>query len=485
MLWLAYDLFEGLVSSSPHGKTIPGVATHWVTQDAKTYTFYLRSDAKWSDGKPVTAEDFVFAWQRAVDPAVGSPYAWYVASTGVLNAQAVIDGKLKVNQLGIKAKDEHTLVITLAEPKSYLPSMLSHPTLFPAPKHVVEKYGETWTQPRHMVSNGAYQLKEWTVNERIVLERNPYYWDNAHTSINEVVYLQIKSQNIDLQRFQANEVHISYEIPFEHFKQLRAHQPQDVKVYPFISLYYYTVNRKRPPFNDVRVRKALAYAIDRQRLTQKVLGQGELPAYTMIPEVTQNFSLQLPQWAKWTQAERNQHARTLLKAAGFDAKHPLRFELLYNTSDNHKKVAVAIASMWKQVLGCQVTLVNQEWKTYLETRRQHHFDVARAGWIADYNEGIAMLEALSRDNPNNDTGFNDPKYEALLDQSRRSLSTKKRSVLYHQAEAILNEDMPIIPIYQYVKARMVKSYLQGFGSNPLEIEYSKNLSFASSNKAGK
>ena len=476
---IANDLFEGLVSSDPDGNNIPGVASHWETKDSKTYIFYLRPEAKWSDGKSVTAEDFVYSWQRAVSPDTASTYSWYVASTGVLNAQAIIDGKLSESKLGIRALDQHTLMIELDAPKSYLPSMLAYPTLFPAPKHVIEKYGDTWTQPGHMVSNGAYQLEEWTVNERFVLKRNPYYWNTPNTKINEVDYLVIKSEDAALKRFQANELHITRAIPLEHFKKLKQKQPKSVRVNPSIGTYYYVMNQQYAPFKDIRVRRALSYAVDRKRLTSLVLGQGQLPAYTFIPKAIQGFTIQLPKWATWTQDERNRRAKALLKEAGFDEENPLKFELSYNTSESHKKVAVAIVSMWKEALGCEVTLANQEWKTFLQKIQLRQFEMARFAWIADYSEGISMLDAMSRNNPQNTSGFDNTQYEELLTEIKNTASQQQRDVLYNKGEEILTKEMPIIPIYHYVSEQMVKPYVQGFGNNPLNIHYSKDLSFSS------
>ena len=286
---IALDLFESLVNVGPNGEAVPGVATHWDTKDGITHVFHLRHNAKWSDGTAVTAQDFVYGWQRAVDPATAGKYSWYVAAAGILNAQAIIDGKQAPETLGIKAIDDYTLEVTLDAPKAFLPVIVTRPTLYPAPRHVIEKYGDKWTQPGHMVSNGAYQLKEWTVNERIVLTRNPHYWDNAKTSINNVVYLPLKSQTTVLKRYLANEINYTFQIPVDRFKQLEKERPNEVKVSPQLSFFYYGINSKRPPFDDIRVRKALSYAVDRDKITKVVLGQGELPAYAIIPDAAQGL----------------------------------------------------------------------------------------------------------------------------------------------------------------------------------------------------
>ncbi len=475
---IALDLFEGLVNVGPNGEAIPGVATHWETNDGITHVFHLRHNAKWSDGTAVTAQDFVYGWQRAVNPATSSKYSWYVAAAGILNAQAIIDGKQEPKTLGVKAIDDYTLEVTLESPKVFLPVIMTRPTLYPAPRHVIEKYGDKWTQPGNMVSNGAYQLKDWVVNERIVLTRNPHYWDNANTSIDNVVFLPLKSQTAALKRYMADEIDMTFQIPVDHFKRLREERPNEVKVSPLLTFFYYGINSKRPPFNDVRVRKALNYAIDRDKIVNAVLGQGELPVYGMIPDAVQSYSVELPEWAKWTQDKRNQKAQSLLKEAGFDKQHSLKFSLLYNTNEISKKLAIATASMWEKVLGCEVTFVNQEFKTYLESRRLGLFDVAREAWAADYNEGISMLDILRSNTPFNDSGYTNPEFDALLNTISQTQDDKKRLDLYHQAERLVDQDTPIIPVYQWVSSRLVKPYVRGYRANTMDFIYSKDLSFA-------
>ncbi|MCD8546933.1 MAG: ABC transporter substrate-binding protein [Aeromonadaceae bacterium] len=469
------DLFEGLVTTGPNGEVRPGVAESWETPDNKLYTFHLRKDAKWSNGDPVTAGDFVYAFRRVVDPKTASPYAWYLEIPTILNATDIIAGKKAPEELGIKAIDDHTLQISLAQPVPYFVSMLAHTTTYPEPQKVIEQFGDQWTRPGNMVTNGAYTLKEWVVNERIVLERSKTYWDDAHTHINKVTYLPIQSHNADMNRYLAGEVHMTYETPIEQFKRLQKEHPQDVRVTGYVGTYYYEFNTKKPPFDDVRVRKALSFAIDRNVIADAVMGQGQKPAYTLVPEYVDGFVAVEPAWAKLTQAERNAQAKELLKAAGFDEQHPLKFELLYNTSENHKKVAVAVAAMWKKNLGVDVALVNQEWKTYLETKSSGQFDVARAGWIADYNEASSMLDLKQTTHGNNDGKYSNPKYDALMAQSRLVMDAEARNKLYAEAEALLAEDMPIAPVYQYVTARLVKPYVGGYPNNPLDNLYTKDM----------
>ncbi|SIP92675.1 oligopeptide transport system substrate-binding protein [Aeromonas sp. RU39B] len=468
------DLFEGLVTTGPKGEIRPAVAESWDTKDSKVFTFHLRKDAKWSNGDPVTAHDFVFAFRRVVDPKTGSPYSWYLETPGVVNAHEIINGKAKPEDLGVKAVDDYTFEVTLEKPLSYFVSMMAHTTVYPEPQKVIEKFGDKWTQPGNMVSNGAYTLKEWVVNEKIVLERNKQYWDDGKTVINKVTYLPIQSQNADMNRYLAGEVDMTYETPIEHFKRLKKERPNEVRVTGYVGTYYYEFNTKKKPFDDVRVRTALSYAIDRNVIADKVMGQGQTPGYTLVPDFMDGFKPAVPEWAKLTQAQRDAKAKEELAAAGYGPGHPLKFELLYNTSENHKKVAVAVASMWKK-LGVEVSLVNQEWKTYLQTKSSGNFDVARAGWIADYNEASSMLDLKQTTHGNNDGKYSNPEFDKLMADSRSKTDSVERNKIYAQAEAILDKDLPIAPIYQYVTARLVKPYLGGYPENPLDNLYTKDM----------
>ncbi len=469
------DLFEGLVNSGPNGEVVPGVAERWETSDNLVYVFHLRDNARWSNGDGVTAHDFEYALKRAVDPATASPYAWYLEKATILNASEVVNGKKPATELGVKALDEHTLEITLASPVPYFVSMLSLAPTYPVHKATVEQHDDAWTRVGNMVSNGAYRLSNWVVNERIELVRNPAYWNNEATVLERVTYLPIASQNAEMNRFLSGELDMTYDIPLEHFKRLQAERPDAIRVSDYVGTYYYIFNTQKAPFDDARVRNALSYAIDRDIIAGKVMGQGERPAYTLAPEVVNGFTPPAVDWAGWTQPQRDEKARALLEQAGYGKDRPLRFELLYNTNDNHRKVAVAIASMWKKHLGVEVELVNQEWKTYLDTKTQGNFDVARAGWIADYNEASSMLDLMQSRHGNNDGKYSNPAFDRLMAQSRLASDEAARNRLYAQAEEILAVDMPIAPIYQYVKARLVQPTVGGYPSNPLDNIYSKDL----------
>ncbi|EAV1163682.1 oligopeptide ABC transporter substrate-binding protein OppA [Salmonella enterica subsp. diarizonae] len=471
------DLFEGLLISDVEGHPSPGVAEKWENKDFKVWTFHLRKNAKWSDGTPVTAHDFVYSWQRLADPNTASPYASYLQYGHIANIDDIIAGKKPATDLGVKALDDHTFEVTLSEPVPYFYKLLVHPSVSPVPKSAVEKFGDKWTQPANIVTNGAYKLKNWVVNERIVLERNPQYWDNDKTVINQVTYLPISSEVTDVNRYRSGEIDMTYNnMPIELFQKLKKEIPNEVRVDPYLCTYYYEINNQKAPFNDVRVRTALKLALDRDIIVNKVKNQGDLPAYSYTPPYTDGAKLVEPEWFKWSQEKRNEEAKKLLAEAGFTADKPLTFDLLYNTSDLHKKLAIAVASIWKKNLGANVKLENQEWKTFLDTRHQGTFDVARAGWCADYNEPTSFLNTMLSDSSNNTAHYKSPAFDRLIADTLKVTDDAQRSELYAKAEQQLDKDSAIVPVYYYVNARLVKPWVGGYtGKDPLDNIYVKNL----------
>ncbi|HCD7311430.1 TPA: oligopeptide ABC transporter substrate-binding protein OppA [Enterobacter bugandensis] len=471
------DLFEGLLVTDVDGHPTPGVAEKWENKDFKVWTFHLRKDAKWSDGTPVTAEDFVYSWQRLANPNTASPYASYLQYGHIANIDDIIAGKKPVTDLGVKAIDANTFEVTLSEPVPYFYKLLVHPSVSPVPKSAVEKFGEKWTQPANIVTNGAYKLKDWVVNERMVLERNPQYWDNAKTVINQVTYLPISSEVTDVNRYRSGEIDMTYNnMPIELFQKLKKEIPKEVHVDPYLCTYYYEINNQKAPFTDVRVRTALKLALDRDIIVNKVKNQGDLPAYSYTPPYTDGMKLVEPEWFKWSQEKRNEEAKKLLAEAGYTADKPLTFNLLYNTSDLHKKLAIAVASIWKKNLGVNVKLENQEWKTFLDTRHQGTFDVARAGWCADYNEPTSFLNTMLSDSSNNTAHYKSPAFDKIIAETLKVSDDAQRAELYAKSEEQLDKDSAIVPVYYYVNARLVKPWVGGYtGKDPLDNISVKNL----------
>ncbi|HCD7551792.1 TPA: oligopeptide ABC transporter substrate-binding protein OppA [Citrobacter farmeri] len=474
---ISRDLFEGLIISDVDGKPSPGVAEKWENKDFKVWTFHLRKDAKWSDGSPVTARDFVYSWQRLANPNTASPYASYLQYGHIVNIDDIVAGKKPPTDLGVKAIDDNTFEVTLSEPVPYFYKLLVHSSVSPVPKAAVEKYGEKWTQPANIITNGAYKLKDWVVNEHIVLERNPNYWDNAKTVINQVTYLPIASEVTDVNRYRSGEIDMTYNnMPIELFQKLKKEIPNEVHVDPYLCTYYYEINNQKAPFTDVRVRTALKLALDRDIIVNKVKNQGDLPAYSFTPPYTDGAKLTEPEWFGWTQEKRNEEAKKLLAEAGYTADKPLTFNLLYNTSDLHKKLAIAAASIWKKNLGVNVKLENQEWKTFLDTRHQGNYDVSRAAWCADYNEPTSFLNMVLSDSSNNTTHYKSPTFDKILADALKATNEEQRTELYGKAEQQLDKDSAIVPVFYYVNARLVKPWVGGYtGKDPMDNIHVKDL----------
>lgn len=465
------NLLEGLVETDNNGQLVPGVAQQWQSEDERIWTFTLRDDARWSNGQPVTAQDFVYSWQRLADPKTASPYASYLQAAHVANVDAILSGKAAPAELGVKALDDRHLQVTLSEPVPYFVAMLAHSAMKPVYRPAIEQWGEQWTQPQHYVGNGAFTLAEWVVNEKIVVKRNPQYWDNAHTVMEEGVFLPLSSENSDINRYRSGGTDMTNSVvPPEMFKKLQQDLGDEVKISPLLCTFYYEINNKKAPFDDARVRAALKLTLDRDIIAQKIMGQGQIPAYGLTPPFTHGITLSPPAWAQQTQSERNASAKQLLADAGFNQQNPLRFTLLYNTSEQNKRQAIAAASMWQKNLGAVVTLQNQEWKTLLETRHQAQYDVVRATWCADYNEPSTFLNMLLSGSSINTAFYHSPAFDQLMQQTLTSADEAKRASLYQQAEAQLDKDSPIVPVYYRVSVRLVKPWVGGFtGKDPQDM----------------
>ena len=471
------DLFEGLVIHSAAAKIQPGVATTWSTSaDGLTWTFKLRPNAKWSNGEPVTADDFVYSYRRMMNAATGSQYANMLFI--IKNAEDVNKGKAPPEELGVKAVDATTLQFTLSGPTPYFIELLAHQSSFPVNRTAVEKFGKDWVKPENFVSNGAFVLKENVPHDHITIVRNAAHYDAAKVKLDKVVYVPTEDRAGALRRFQAGEIDMNDDVPTDQIKFIRQNLKAEFRPTAYLGTYYFVFNTKKPPFDDARIRQALSLMIDREFLAEEIWGGTMLPGYSMVPEGTGTYGT--PSW--WpakdlSPAEREDKAKALMKAAGFGpGGKPLKLEIRYNTSENHKKTSVALADMWKP-LNVEVSLVNTDIKTHYAHLREHQpFDVARAGWIADYNDaqnflflGETATKAL------NYAQYSNPAYDALMAKAATEADPAKRSGVLHDAEKILMTDEPYLVLMTYMSKQMVAKKVKGWEPNTLDYHPSRFL----------
>lgn len=477
--WIQYDLFEGLMTLDAQGTLIDGAATDWsVSEDGLTYSFILREGNVWSDGTPVTADDFVFAWRRLVDPATNSRYAFFLWP--VKNAEAISKGEMPPEAMGVEAVDARTLRVTLEAPTSYFVSSLQHHATYALPRASVEKHGADFIKPGNLVSNGAYTLAEAVPQGHIKLVKNPRFHDAAGVKIDEVFYYPTENRETELKRFRSGELDITYDVPEGQVPWVRANMAGEFRVAPFFSTYFYSINLKNEPWaSNPDLRAALSLAIDRDILTEKITGAGEIPAYAFTPPGTENYSVPQPEWAGWTQAQRDEKARALMAKHGYGkGGKPLAVELLFNTSENHRKTAIAIASMWQQKLGVKTVLNNQEWKVFLSTRAERRYkDVVRNGWIGDYNDAYTFLSLFRSDNTGqNHSSYANPEFDRLVMGAAVEADPAKRRAMMEEAELIMLKDHPLIPLYVYVSTNMVSRKVKGWEPNIRNIHLTRWMS---------
>lgn len=469
------DLFEGLVNEAPNGDLEPGAAEFWeVSDDGLIYTFNLRREARWSNGDPVTADDWVYSLRRSLDPMTMSRYTFIL--NPIRNAEAIAAGQMPLDDLGVRKIDDYTLEIQLEGPTPYFLGLLTHSSSYAVHRPSIEQHGDQHTRPGNLVSNGAFMLGDWVVQSHVKLVRNPQYWDDSNTVLNEVWYYATEDQSAELRRYRAAELDITSTVPNRQLGWARENVPDELVIAPYLGSYYYGFNVTQPPFKDQPgLRRALALAIDRTIITQQVTGAGQLASFGWVPPVNGYEGQQMPE-AEWTQAEREDEARRLYAEAGYTADNPLRTEILYNTQEDHKRIALAIAAMWKQVLGAEVGILNQEWKVYLDTRRQKiDTQVFRGGWIGDYNDAYTFSELMLSTSGLNDSGYVSPEYDALVRQASREANLETRAQMLQQAERLLLEELPVLPIYFYVTTKLKKPWVGGYESNIMDHHRSKNF----------
>ncbi len=473
---ISRDLFEGLMNEDPEGNVISGVATGFtVSDDGLVYTFTLRDNAMWSDGVQVTAQQFVDGIRRAADPATASEYAWYLEVAGIQNAGAVNKGEMPLEDLGVRAIDDLTLEITIDAPRPYFPQVTTFPTLFPARLDVIAEHGTTWLTPENGVFNGAYVLQSKTAQEEITRVRNEMYWDNANTILDRVTALVINDENAALTRYLAGEIDMT-DIPAGQFPRLSEQYPDQAISFPNSCSYYYQFNQSESgpeALKDQRVREALSLAVDRDIIVENVLAGGQRPSYTFTHWAIPGWEVPEVPAAGMTQADRNARAVELLTEAGYGPDNPLTVELAYNTSDSHQAIAVAMAQMWKQTLGVETTLTNQEWSTFLDLRGNQNFELARSAWCADYAEPSTYLDLLTSASAYNDGKYVNAEVDALMQEAKLA---EDPLALYQQVEVLAATDAAIVPIYHYASVRMMSPQLEGWPTeNLLQNWYSRNL----------
>ena len=474
---LESTLFEGLVDADPTDlHPIPAVAESWtVSDDATVYTFKLRADAAWSNGEPVTARDFVYAWRRMLTPSLGAEYAYMLYC--LKNAKAYNEKRLDdFDRVGMKAVDDRTLEVTLEHPTPYFLSMQMHFSWYPVPQTTIEAFGRMderntkWTRPGNLVGNGAYVLKRWIPNNVIEVVKNERYWNAGKVRLRRILFYPIDNLLTEERNFRTGALHVTENVPFTKVAAYKRDRPDLIWMDPYLGTYFYRINVKRPPFTDVRVRRAFALAIDRESLTRNVLMGGQRPAR----------SYTVPDMAGYTCTSgidfNPDEARRLLAEAGYPEGRGLPpVELLYNTSENHKLIAEAIQQMWKKHLNVEVSMVNQDWKVYLASQKSMDFQIARAGWIGDYVDPNNFLECFLTDGGNNRTGWSSKTYDDLIAQAALTVNREARFDLFQQAERILLDEMPIIPIYYYTRVYLRSPVVQGWRSNLLGYISFKDL----------
>jgi oligopeptide transport system substrate-binding protein len=465
------DLYEGLTSESPSGEVIPGVALSWsVDATGQQYTFRLRPDARWSNGKPVRAQDFIAAWRRALDPKQASPDADDLRL--ISGASGIISGKSPVSALGVEADGEGILIVHLEEPAPYFLQLLSHSASYP----IYSDASARSHDPISWVSNGAYVLAAWSPGTKVELVRNPYYWNRTAVLIPGIDYVFASDPNRQFDRYRAEELDMTDNVPENVADRLRRERSTELITSPILITAYYGLNLSAPPCaGNLKLRQALSMAIDRKRLVQS-LAFGQAPAYGLVPPGIWNYSPQSWTWKNLSDDERVAEARRLYAEAGYSTRSPLHLRLLLNSNPSIQNTAIVVASMWREVLGVETELTNEEYRVFLESRHdKSRWDVARLAWAADFNDASNFLDVLRAHSTNNDPGYTNLSFDALLDAAAGSADAVRRRELLESGERLMLADYPVIPLYFFVSKRLVKPYVHGVAANPLNHVRSQAL----------
>jgi oligopeptide transport system substrate-binding protein len=469
------DLFTGLVAVDSSGNTIPGAAESWtVSADGKVYTFKMRKDGMWSDGTPVTAKDFVFSIRRVLDPATASEYA--SMAFPLLNAEQANGGKAKLEEVGVKAIDDMTLEITLKGPTPYFLEMLTHQAMYGVSEANVKKFGNDFVKVGNLVSNGAFMLAENVPGDHIKLVKNPKFFDAATVVLDTVNYIPTEDRAAGVKRFQAGEIDSMNDIPTEQLADMKSKFGDQVHIQAQLGTYYYVFKAKKAPWDNPKLRNAISMVIDRDQLATKTWSNAMLPAYSMVPPGITGYTTRYMSYSNMAQLDREDAAKKIFDELGISLAKPQKLEIRYNTSENHKNTAVAIQEMLKP-WGFDVSLINTDGKThysYLEQRGD--FDVARAGWIADFKDPVTFLNLAHTGDGNNYADYSNKDYDALLDKASVEPDPAARMKMLSDAEAIFMEDVPLMPLLYYSTHNLVSSKLKGFVENPMDKHPSRFVS---------
>jgi oligopeptide transport system substrate-binding protein len=470
-------LFEGLVSRAADTlDVIPGVAESWsISEDGLTYTFSLRKNARWSNGDPVTAHDFVWTWQRGMAPNLGHPYAYMFFI--FKNAEAYHNGELKnFSEVGIRALDDYTFQFELAGPTPYVLELLAFKTMYPVHRPTLEKFdavnrlATAWTRPENFVGNGPFIIKNWEVNQILSVQKNNLYWDKDNIKLNEIHFHPVQSLTAEERMFRAGQLHMTLSLPPEKVEGYRNENNPAFNEFPIYSTYYYEFNTQKPPLNDVRVRKALAYTVDRKLLTERVMKGGQLPAYAFTPPNDKGYTPE----AKMP--EDVALARQLLAEAGYpDGKGFPPITILYNTLEQHQTIAVVLQQVWKERLGIDVNLQNEDWKVWLASIRLGNFDITRSGWGGDYVDPNTFLNVHVTGAGHNNSKWSNARYDELIRLASQTNDQQKRFAYFQEAEAILVDEAPIIPLYTYVRNRLIHPSVKNWHDNILDDYFYRNV----------
>ncbi|KAB8033336.1 peptide ABC transporter substrate-binding protein [Fluviispira multicolorata] len=469
------DLYETLIVNNSQGKYVSGAATHWdISKDGLVYTFYLRKNAKWSDGKPVVANNFVYSFRRLSDPKTAASMAYMI--TMVKNADKVNQGVLKPEALGVKAINDHTLQITLEYSAPYFQSLATMSQLVPLRQDIIEKYGSEWTQAKNMVSNGAYILKEWKISDHISLERNKNYWDNKNTVIENVNYWVVTDKTAALRLYQAGQIDWTYGLPPGQVTKIKKEFKSEVKHSPSLSTSYLMFNTKAPPLDNLKLRKALALSVDRDDFAKYILEKGEKPLYDLSPYGIANYSQYEPEWAQWSSEKRIAEAKKLYAEAGYSRNNPAKISIQHQTNETDKKYVTAITSMWAKNLGVKTELSSSEWKVHINSLHEKKYQLTLRLWQADFDDALNFASLIEGNNAQNLTNHKNKKFDEMLAASNLETNLDKRKILIKEAMKIGLEDYSVSPIYSGTNMRLIKHYVQGAAfNNPNDHYPTKDL----------